>query len=219
MIDRANWQAASALLDEALALAPGAYEGWLQALRQRDAALAATVQRLVSRTAAPAAAPAFDSLLQRALQQAEPEAADLAGRRMGAWLLQSKIGEGGMGQVWLAQRADGLYDAHAAIKLLRGDLQRSPLSERFSRERAALARLNHPAIARLLDAGVSDGQAFLVLEHVAGQTLSQHVNGACPTVASRVRLLMRIAEAVAHAHAADRAPRPQAVERDGHRGR
>jgi serine/threonine-protein kinase len=199
----------SSLLDEALALAPQERAAWLAALQADDPAVAATVARLLGHaeadTPAPTGAPgAFGGLLLAALQH-EAQAAlpepELGGRQLGAWHLLHKIGEGGMGQVWLARRADGLYQAQAAIKLLRGDLQGARLSERFARERAALARLNHPGIARLLDAGIADGLAFLVLEHVAGQSLAAHVAGACPTVASRVRLLIEIAGAVAHAHA------------------
>lgn len=203
MIDRAQWQAASARLDEALALPAGAYEAWLCALRVEDAALADRVDGMMRRaqaTALPAPA-GFDDLLQRALEQETGIAQVHPGERMGPWLLERPIGEGGMGQVWLARRVDGLYEAQAAIKLLRGELRHSPVSERFARERAALARLNHPAIAKLLDAGISDGQAYLVLEHVDGLMLSDHVALACATVASRVRLLIRIAEAVGHAHA------------------
>ena len=215
MIDRARWEAVSALLDRALALPLPEREPWLAQLRRRDADLAATVVRLLGHAAAAAPAAAFhttqpavfDAMLQRALRHDAVELAgapSLAGQRMGAWRLETKIGEGGMGQVWLARRADGLYDARAAIKLLRGDMQRAQLSARFARERAALARLNHPGIAKLLDAGVGgveNDQAFLVLEYVGGCSLGEHLAAACPTVASRVRLLIGIAQAVEHAHA------------------
>lgn len=125
-----------------------------------------------------------------------------AGDRLGPWLLDAKIGEGGMGEVWLARRADGLYQADAAIKLLRSDLPRARLAARFARERRVLARLNHPGIAKLLDAGITDDhQAWLVLEHVQGWALGTHVRRRYPTVAQRVALLIEVAEAVAHAHA------------------
>ena len=238
MMDREQWQAASALLDDALALALPERALWLARLQQSDAELATTVARLLAHarsdqergqgsaqgsaqrtaqdhtqtskqdgTGHSARPAAFDALLQQALRldaAGAPEAPSLAGQRMGAGQLESKIGEGGMGQVWLARRVDGLYDAHAAIKLLRGDMQRAALAARFARERAVLARLNHPGIAKLLDAGVGGSehdQAFLVLELVAGQALGEHVASACPTVASRVQLLIRIAQAVEHAHA------------------
>ncbi|MCV2367815.1 serine/threonine-protein kinase [Roseateles oligotrophus] len=131
------------------------------------------------------------------------------GMRLGAWALLQRIGRGGMGEVWLARRADGLYEAQAAIKLLRGDLDGQGVTARFARERALLARLNHSAIARLLDAGLADGspdglapgQAYLVLEHVSGRQLNEHVREHGLGVAARVRLLIGIAEAVAYAHA------------------
>jgi serine/threonine-protein kinase len=213
-MDRERWEWLSARLDEALALAPEARADWLAGWRAQDPERAAALARMLGHADAaqpaspgrPEAAPAaFDALLQQALRaedhQAAPDEPDLSGRQMGAWRLLAKIGEGGMGQVWLARRADGLYDAQAAIKLLRGLAGRAQLSARFARERAALARLNHPGIARLLDAGVAGEQAYLVLEHVAGRGLAEHVAAACPTVASRVQLLLRIAQAVAHAHA------------------
>lgn len=131
---------------------------------------------------------------------AEP-AADLRGQRLGAWTLCRQIGHGGMGEVWLAERSDGLFQAQAAIKLLRSDLPAQQLAARFARERALLARLDHPAIARLLDAGVDQGRAYLVLEYVQGKPLAEHVRQHCPDVASRVRLMMQVAEAVDHAHA------------------
>jgi eukaryotic-like serine/threonine-protein kinase len=221
-IDRTRWQQLSALLDDALALDDHARAAWLAALRGRDAALADELAGLLGgateidqatrpdpfvrseASAAPITTPDFAQLLGHALAQADDSAAR-PGQRLGAWRLLEKIGSGGMGQVWLAQRDDGLYDAQAAIKLLRSDLDTARLAQRFARERALLARLDHPAVARLLDAGIGTreegGQAFLVLEFVAGQPLAAHARAACPLVAQRVALLLQVAQAVDHAHA------------------
>ncbi len=219
-IDPIRWQQLSALLDTALDLGDDARTAWLQALRARDPALGEEMARLLKGAAAavgdgpsleaasdhesPADGPtrpaAFAWLLAEALLQ-EVAAPQRLGQRFGAWRLLRKIGEGGMGEVWLAQRDDGLYDAQAAIKLLRGDLDTARLAQRFARERALLARLEHPAVARLLDAGIEAGQAFLVLELVAGRPMSEHARVACPTVAQRVDLLLQVAQAVDHAHA------------------
>jgi hypothetical protein len=204
-MDATRWQRLSALLDEALDLPSDARAPWLAALTDSGAIDAPLAEQLARMLAAEPASPgAFDALLQQALQHQDApldESPDLAGRRMGAWALLRKIGEGGMGQVWLARRADGLYEQEVVVKLLRGDLQQASLSERFARERAVLARLHHPGIAKLLDAGVEAGLPFLVLEYVMGSTLTEHAQAECPTVAARVTLLIRVAQAVAHAHA------------------
>lgn len=210
MIDRDHWQRLAALIDEAWALDAEQRAPWLQALAAQDAALASQVARALADDSGPtdhdATRAGFARSLSAALQDAPPP--DLTGARLGNWRLEAKIGEGGMGQVWRARRADGLFQGEAAIKLLRGDLGSPAGAARFARERALLARLNHPAIARLLDAGVAApgsgpaaGQAFLVLELASGEPMDAHVRRHAPTLAARVQLLVRVAEAVAYAHA------------------
>jgi serine/threonine-protein kinase len=213
MIDRNRWQQLSALLDEALALLPADRPTWLRALRLRDAELADQLEPMLGTDLGDGEATAlqphlsvFERHLAPALNASTPGApkanAPQPGQRMGPWELMYQIGAGGMGEVWLARRADGLFEAQAAIKLLRSDLPAASLTARFARERAVLARLNHPSVARLLDAGIADdGQAYLVLEFVAGRSLGTHVHSECPTVAQRVRLLIRVAEGVDYAHA------------------
>ena len=214
MIDRERWAQLSALLDEVLALPAAQHAAWMAALHARDAGLAAQLAPMLAAAehgdpeAATLASPGvsvFEQHLGPALEVAQAgqaPRAPQAGQRMGPWALVAQIGAGGMGEVWLAQRADGLFEAQAAIKLLRSDLPAASLKARFARERAVLARLNHPSVARLLDAGIADdGQAYLVLEYVAGRTLTAHARTDCPTVAERVRLLIEVAEAVDHAHA------------------
>jgi serine/threonine-protein kinase len=108
---------------------------------------------------------------------AQPLVAPLPGARPGAMIgpyqLERMLGEGGMGQVWLATRADGLYQRRVALKLLRPGLADPNLRLRFTRERQILARLEHPHIARLLDAGISgDSQPYLALEYVDGEPIT-----------------------------------------------
>jgi eukaryotic-like serine/threonine-protein kinase len=140
----------------------------------------------------------FNSVLNKAL--AEPAVGYVQGRKFGAWTLDVRLGQGGMGEVWRARRSDGLYKADVAIKLLRTDLSQDTLSRRFARERTVLARLNHPNIARLLDAGVEDGQAFIVLELVDGIPLLDYVKARAPELDQRLRLVRDITLAVEHAH-------------------
>lgn len=121
----------------------------------------------------------------------------------GPYRLERPLGTGGMGEVWLAQRADGLYDSQVAIKTLHPHLARSGVRERFVREGRLLARLQHPHIARLLDAGVlpSGGPLYLVLEYVEGTPLDVHCDSRHLGIDGRLRLFATICEAVAHAHA------------------
>jgi len=199
MNERAHRDRLAALLAQAQALGDAQRAAWLHDLARHDAPAADRVARALAQ-ATTQLAPGGDGTpwLRAMLDHAAPA---LAGLRLGAWALQHKIGQGGMGEVWQARRADGLYETEVAIKLLRSDLALVPLALRFARERAVLARLNHPAIARLLDAGIADGRAYLVLELVRGRSLIDHVRQHCPLVVDRVRLLLRIAEAVDHAHA------------------
>jgi hypothetical protein len=203
-----DWQRLSALFDELAELPVAAREARLAALQPPE--LAARLARMLASLpqgdgddlTATAGIEGFGDRLADALAEpADAAPAPQAGDRLGAWCLAELLGEGGMGQVWRAERADGLYQGEAAIKLLREDLASSGLAARFARERALLGRLTHPGIARLLDAGEQQGRAFLVLEYVFGRTLSDHVRENALPLAARVKLLLEVARAVEHAHA------------------
>ena len=129
-----------------------------------------------------------------------------SGARLGAWELRELLGSGGTGEVWAAVRADGLHQGRAAVKLL----QRSPFSPtvaalvhaRFAREGELLARLTHPHIAQLLDAGLApDGTRYLVLEHVQGQRIDDWCDDRQLGTEARLKLLAQVCEAVQFAHA------------------
>ena len=126
-------------------------------------------------------------------------AADRHGQRLGAWEITALLGTGGMGEVWGARRADGAYDAQVAIKVLRPGLGSAGLLERFALEQRTLARLDHPHIARLLDAGrTPDGLPYFVMEVVEGRPLDAACEG--HSLEQRLRLFLQLADAVAHAH-------------------
>ena len=201
-----DWQRLSALFDE-LAELP-APERARRLLLVEPPELAARLSRMLASLpdddeTVIVAVPGYDARLAAALNEPTPSGAPppQPGDRLGAWCLAALLGEGGMGQVWRAERADGLYQGEAAIKLLRDDLASPGLAARFARERALLGRLTHPGIARLLDAGEQNGRAYLVLEYVAGKTLSEHVREHKLPLAERVKLLIEVARAVEHAHA------------------
>ena len=118
----------------------------------------------------------------------------------GPWRLVERVGEGGMGEVWRAERADGAYRQTAAVKLVRPGLAPELLA-RFRAERHVLARLAHPAIARLLDGGTaSDGRPYLALEYVDGEPITAYADRRRLSVNERLALFADVCEAVAAAH-------------------
>lgn len=119
---------------------------------------------------------------------------------IGAYQLLAELGSGGMGAVFLAERDIDGTPQRVALKLLHG----MPTSEgrrRFARERALLAGLNHPNIAALLDGGQTEaGQPYLVMEYVDGQPISDWARSTRPSLAERLRVMLRVCAAVEHAH-------------------
>ncbi len=121
------------------------------------------------------------------------------GERFGAWQIVRAVGTGGMGDVFEARRADGSFEGRAAVKLLKRGMDSAAVLKRFASERQALARLSHPHIARLLDAGASDdGLPYFVMEFVAGVPIDEAARGL--TIDARLNLFLQLTDAVAHAH-------------------
>jgi serine/threonine-protein kinase len=124
-----------------------------------------------------------------------------AGARLGPYRIERELGAGGMGEVWLARRDDGLYDGEVAIKTLHPFFAMGAMRDRFLREAQMLGKLAHPNIARLLDAGVSDGVVFLVIEYVRGTSIDAYCDEHVLDVDARLALFDSVCVAVAHAHA------------------
>ena len=193
-MDAERWLRLSPLLDALLELPLEQRTEHLDALRREDAALAAELERLL----------ALDESDAAFLSEPVVELPNGArpGARIGPYRLERLIGEGGMGQVWLASRADGLYERKVALKLLRPGLADPRLRQRFDREREILARFAHPFIARLLDAGIDrDGQPYLALEYVEGEPLTNYCQSRQLDIPARLDLFRQVCEAVSHAHA------------------
>jgi serine/threonine protein kinase/tetratricopeptide (TPR) repeat protein len=199
-VDPDRWRALSPYLDEALDLADDARAVWLGALSTRDAALAADLQSLLDEHEAARQSGFLERGLPRDLQPAP--LALLAGQTVGSYRLLSVIGQGGMGSVWLAERSDGRFEGRAAVKLLNIALLGRAVEGRFRREGTILARVTHPHIAHLIDAGVTaSGQPYLVLELVEGQHIDRYCAAHRLDVEARLRLFLDVLGAVAHAHA------------------
>lgn len=197
MWDRSHWPRLSAYLDQALELAPEERAAWLETLRGEDAGLFEELSELLSTGEQVHREGFLEGSASPLLEQTS-----LTGITVGAYTLLSPIGEGGMGSVWLASRSDGRYEAKVAVKLLKLALVGRAGEERFRREGQLLARLTHPNIARLIDAGVAPGgQPYLVLEHIEGDHIDRYCEGAGLDVTQRVRLFLDVLSATAHAHA------------------
>jgi eukaryotic-like serine/threonine-protein kinase len=214
-VDTQRWQRVSPYLDRGLELAPGERTAWLAALRLEDATLAADVESLLDAHRVLDAGQFLEAGV--GVLPAPPQ----AGAELGAYTLVEPIGRGGMGSVWRASRSDGRYEGQAAIKLLNGELTGRTGTERFKREGTILARLTHPHIARLIDAGVSaTGHPYLVLEHIDGWHIDRYCGEHALGIDARVRLFLDVLGAVAHAHASlivhrDLKPSNVLVTKDG----
>ena len=133
--------------------------------------------------------------------QAGPEADDPVGQRIGRYRLVREIGRGGMGTVYLAERADGAFEQQVALKLLRRGLDTDDILARFRAERQILASLSHPNIARLLDGGATDeGRPYVVMERVDGRPITEYCAVHRLPVPERLRLFVQVARAVQYAH-------------------
>ncbi|HTV49782.1 MAG TPA: protein kinase [Steroidobacteraceae bacterium] len=204
-LSSADYARLSALLDAALDAAPASREAWLTDLSGTDPGLAALLRDLL----APLKAGDTDSAslrlqfaLAHSLGSASPADPPLIGQSIGPYRVLSLIGHGGMGSVWLAERVDGLFERRVALKLVPPALMSSTGAERFARERDILARLDHPHIARLLDAGFTpDRQPYLALEYVAGVPLTTYCDEHALPVEARLQLFLQVVEAVQYAHA------------------
>ncbi|GAB5534900.1 MAG: hypothetical protein Rubg2KO_11490 [Rubricoccaceae bacterium] len=123
------------------------------------------------------------------------------GRRVGPYRVIRRLGRGGMGEVFLAERVDGQFERQVALKLLRDGLESSSMRERFLHERQTLARLEHPGIARLIDGGLAEGdRPYFAMEAVEGKRIDRYCDSRQLDVRARLRLFGQVCEAVHHAH-------------------
>ncbi|MBT9490161.1 MAG: serine/threonine protein kinase [Rubrivivax sp.] len=198
-LDRARWPQLSPLLDALMDLAEPQRAERLAALRSVDPALADELLPWLAELAG-----LDQSLFLQA--PALPPPPGGSGQTVGAYTLDQELGRGGMGTVWLAHRTDGRYEGQVAIKFLQTGLHGAAAGARFAREGSILARLAHPHIARLLDAGQlapagpGPAQPYLVLEYVAGLPIDQHCQQQRLPLAARLHLFLAVLDAVAHAH-------------------
>lgn len=186
-----DWTLVRRLFDEALQVPAAERSAFVAAQPLDEASRAELLSLLAHHDDATDAEPL--------LTRASSAGASRAGEHFGAWDIVGPLGVGGMGEVFEARRADGSYEGRAAIKVLKRGMDSAAVLQRFTQERQALARLEHPNIARMLDAGLSaDGLPYFVMEYVDGQPIDVAVR-ALP-LEYRIELFLQLADAVAYAH-------------------
>ncbi|MBS1795466.1 MAG: serine/threonine protein kinase [Acidobacteria bacterium] len=203
-MDAARFQKVKDIFAEAAELSAAHRTAFLRARCGADDELYAEVRSLLAAHDEPEhliEKNAFSLPHELAANGAAPVAADYAGKRFGNYEIVREIGRGGMGAVFLAERADGEFNQRVALKIVRRTVLDDETERHFRREREILAALNHPNIARLYDGGVSDaGEVFLAMEYVEGETLLEYAENKDLSVEQRLRLFLKICAAVAYAH-------------------
>jgi serine/threonine protein kinase len=201
-MNRERWQRVREILDKAIGTPDAERPAFLEETCSGDVQLRAEVESLLQSHHQAGTEflqePAVDLL---ALSPALFQAGTRVGRRIGVYQILEQIGEGGMGEVYRAVRADGQYDKEVAIKLVRTGMDRSSVLERFRHERQVLASLDHPNIARLFDGGTTeDGIPYLVMELIEGIPIDEYCDNNKLTVTERLRLFLQVCSAVQYAH-------------------
>ena len=199
------WARVSDLFERALDIEPEQRDAWIKTESRGDGEIEAAVLKLLradesvqSGEFLEVSIPASDpDLLADALTQ--PDLYAEGTRAFGPYRLLRLIGQGGMGEVHLAERADGVFEQRVALKLLPHPTP--GMVQRFSQERQILARLEHPNIARLLDGGIGEhGIPYFAMEYIEGTPISEFVRERQLDVATTLRLFLNVCDAVQYAH-------------------
>jgi eukaryotic-like serine/threonine-protein kinase len=143
----------------------------------------------------------FEDCAQNAASTFWQEGPPRGGQRVGAYVIVRELGRGGMGTVFLAERADGQFEKQVAIKILNRGADTAEILRRFRAERQILARLDHPNIARLLDAGTTDdGLPYFIMDYIVGVPVTRFAVAQRLSTRQRLELFLKICAAVEFAH-------------------
>ena len=202
-----RWAEIDTLFAEALDRPPDERTAFLRAACGHDPALYHALAALLAADADADAgfgesATDFADHLLREAAVAPDAPGDLApGTRVGAYRIEEELGRGGMGVVYRAARADGAFTKDVALKLVKRGMDTDEVLRRFRYERQVLAGLDHPHVARLLDAGAdADGRPYLVMERVEGEPITRYAEAHALDLDERLALFEQVCEAVAYAH-------------------
>jgi eukaryotic-like serine/threonine-protein kinase len=198
-----RWSDIQRQLDVALSLNIAERSAFLESIGAKDIELRNELESLL---AGEAADPGFMStgalsLLQSSSLESGSASNSLLGKILGAYRITGQIGVGGMGEVYLAARADGHYDQEVAVKIVRPGLGGHFGSIRFRNERQILANLDHPNIAKILDGGTTeDGLPYFVMEFIDGSSITEYCDQNCLSIEERFQLFRTVCSAVHYAH-------------------
>jgi serine/threonine protein kinase/tetratricopeptide (TPR) repeat protein len=199
-MDAERWQRLNEVFQDALALDPGERSAFIAQACAGDESLRLESEELLrAHEQAELDLYAIDRLGLSGLS--EPESPSLVGVHLGAWRISNEIGRGGMGSVWLADRVDGQFEQHVAIKVIKRGMDTAQVLERFRAERRILASFDHPNIARLIDGGTTDdGLPYFVMEHIQGQPIDEYADERWLSIRERLELFLQVCDAVSYAH-------------------
>ena len=199
-IDPATWPTLSKLLDDWLDQPPDSRSTWLENIGPEYSHVLPALRQLIA-TQAGAGEDFLKTLPKFGDAPGSSTTGFAPGTLVGPYQLIRELGQGGMGIVWMAERADGEVKRPVALKLPIVSLQNRTLAERFSRERDILAQLAHPHIARLYDAGVTaQGQPYLALEYVEGEKITGYCDQRRLGLKPRLQLFLQVLRAAHYAH-------------------
>lgn len=201
-MNRERWAALKTLFERALELGDAEREGFLDDLASRDPGLHGELRALLAADALDRQAVDADPglLLGSVERDDDPGPDPRVGSRIGPWRVEARLGEGGMGVVYRAERADGAFDQRVALKVLRRGMDTEAILARFRSERQILAGLDHPNIARLVDGGATDdGLPWFTLEYVRGTHLTDYCDQRRLGVDARLALFETVCAAVQYA--------------------
>ncbi|MEL7311201.1 MAG: serine/threonine-protein kinase [Pseudomonadota bacterium] len=199
-MSESNFKQLESLFQQANQLEPDARRKFLTEVRNENPKLADELESLLEFAADDLSlSRAVDSAAASAIATSEADPIQ-PGTQVGSIEIVRRIGAGGMGNVYLGQQQEP-FNRSVAIKLVRAGLQVNEMLARFDAERQVLARMNHPSIAQVFDAGALDnGQPYVVMEYIDGQPLDQYCESTNPSLESRLDLFAAICDGVQHAH-------------------
>jgi len=198
----AHWERLQELFHRASEVAPDRRAAFLARECADDPALRTEVERLLSAGDRAGGFIHEPVVASPGVALRLEEESTQAGRRIGAYRLIRVLGRGGMGAVYLAERADGAFEQQVAIKLIKRGMDTDQVLARFRAERQILASLVHPNIARLLDGGTTeDGLPYFAMEYIEGRPIDAFAEALGLVVEDRLRLFLLVCDAVSYAHA------------------